>query len=555
MLENEGKSEKASDIFNLNQFRASLLSSDPTQFNTVSFDFFDTLVFRASLTHYAGWKRISYSFFFNRLVAEVVSRVVARLKGRPEVQMGDIYRFMLPIWTPDMEIVMERENLVPNPYLLQLFNALSAQGRTILVISDTHFDSNTIGEWLRGFGFNDCSVFTSQEFIKTKSTGLFAEIHAARKIAYSEWIHIGDNLRSDIQSATGLGIRALHFPQLFEQFRNLNLLSGRGLKRLSRHHETEFAVSSYLREALCSPDFETEPKSDSFLPYLGLFVGAPISRSIAEEIHAAHMQQDFDQILYSSRDGWLPYCWHRNLYPDDPILYFKTSRAMTLSEHFADYVHGITGDSRKIALFDFGWRGTTLSYLVKKFPQISWNGFFWQVRNADGLKSRSFTSHSSRPLAIWRARDFVELVFTDPSNGYADLNETLEPIERRGSSDTSNRLEILRGSMAGIQQGLSSLNLEQSTFLLELFSRYPSRELATALAEEKHEIREGINDFLVTNSWSRLFSKNRVMWPGSAYLPDSKLMIDQILFRILFHFKELLQRSVNVFNLRSRRSS
>jgi hypothetical protein len=223
---------------------------------------------------------------------------------------------------------------------------------------------------------------------------------------------------------------------------------------------------------------------------------------------------------------------------------------MISSDHFVDYVHGIVGDSRQIALFDFGWRGTTLSYLVKKFPQISWSGFFWQVRNPDGLKSRSFGARGSHPLAIWRARDFVEIVFTDPSNGYGDLNEALRPMERNSSSNASNRLEILRGSMAGIQQGLPFLNLEQSTFLLELFSRYPSRELATALAEEKHDIREGVNDFLVTNSWSRLFSKNRVMWPGSGYLRDSKLIIDQIVFRFLFHIKELLQRSINVLNLK-----
>lgn len=537
-------------MFDLNQFRESLLSSDPIQFNTVSFDFFDTLVFRASLTHYAGWKRISYSFFLNRLVAEVIARVVARLNGQPEVQMGDIYRFMLPIWTPDMEIAMEKENLVPNLYLLKLLNELLAQGRTILVISDTHFDSNTIGDWLSCFGLNDCLVFTSQEFIKTKSTGLFAEIHAKTNIHYSEWIHVGDNLRSDIQAATALGIRALHFPKLFEQFRNLNLLSGRGLKRLSRHHETEFAVSSYLRQALCSPNFEEEPKGESFLPYLGLFVGAPISRVIAEEIHSAHLQQNFDQILYSSRDGWLPYCWHRELHPNDPVFYFKTSRAMISSHHYDEYVLGVIGDSRRIAIFDFGWRGTTLNYLVKRFPEISWNGVFWQVRNLAGLNFRILNNHSSHLLTIWRARDFVELIFTDPSNGYSDLDESLEPVERKGSSATSNRLEILRGSMAGIQTELLPLDLEQATFLLELFSRYPSTELASALAEEKHDIREGVSDFLVTNTWSRLFSMNRVMWPGSAYLPDSKLIIDQIIFRILLHLKELLQRLINVSNLR-----
>lgn len=538
-----------SNIFDLKEFQDSLLSSDPAQFNTISFDFFDTLVFRKSITHYAGWRRISFGFFCNRLTAEVISRVVGRLRGRLEVKMQDIYRFMLPFWKPDIEISFEEKNLLPNPFLLNVFNALSQQGRALLVISDTHFDSKTVSRWLEKFGFNNCLVVTSQEYLKTKSTGLFIDVHQERSIAYSEWIHIGDNLRSDINSAKDLGIRAVYFPKLFEQIENLNLLSQRGIRRLRRDRTEEYAVVSYLRQALCSPNFELQNTAESFLSYLGLFVGAPISRSISEEIHQVHLDQDFDSIFYSSRDGWLPYCWHLLLYPDDPILYFKTSRAMLTSEYFSGYVLGLIGNSRKIALFDLGWRGSTLSYLVKQFPKTSWSGFFWQIRNRGGMQYRRFQTRSLSPLAIWRARDFVELIFSDSSNGYASLNQALEPLERNDSSTTTNRLQILKGSMAGIQPGLPSLNLEQSTYLLELFSKYPSKKLAAAFANERHEIRQGVNDFLVTNSWQRLFSRNRVMWPGSAYLPKSKLVIDQIFFRFLFHCKEMLQRLANVINL------
>jgi FMN phosphatase YigB (HAD superfamily) len=549
MVKRRRSFEKTRKEFDFNQFQKELLSSDPTKFTTISFDFFDTLVFRKSLSHYAGWKRISLGFYYNRLIAELVSRVVARVNGYTEVQIQDIYRYMLPLWNPAEEILLETGNLLPNPALLRLFKALHDQGRTLLVVSDTHFNSHTIADWLDQFGFGNCTVITSQEFRKTKSTGLFTEIHDAMNVSYSEWIHVGDNLQSDIKSASVLGICALHFPRLFEQFSNLNLLSSRGLKQLTKPDERAFAVSSYLRQTLCSPIFEADLKSDSLLPYLGLFLGAPISRAIAEEIHSSHRRQNFDQILYSSRDGWLSYCWHSVLHPDDPILYFKTSRSMILSEHFDDYVQGIVGDSKQIAIFDFGWRGTTLSYLVKNFPQFFWQGFFWQFRNAGGLNARSFISARSRPLAIWRARDFVELVFTDPSNGYGKLSQNLEPLEREGFSTMSKRLEILKGSMAGIQETLPSLDLEQSSFLLELFCSYPSRELATALTDEKHEIREGVHDYLVTNSWSRLFSRNRAMWPASAYLPDSKLKIDQALFRTVFQLKELLQRTVNVLNL------
>jgi hypothetical protein len=449
-----------------------------------------------------------------------------------------------------MEIASESENLVPNLFLLDVFNKLSAQGRSILVISDTHFENQVIGNWLRRFGFEDCSIFTSQEFLKTKSTGLFAEIQSLEGFPFSKWIHIGDNPRSDVHSAGELGIQAIHFPKLFDQFENLEILSKRGIKRLRRNSKRVLAIRSYLRQTLCLMEFETLESGNSYLAYLGLFVGAPVSRSIAEEMHREHLKQKFDIVLYSSRDGWLPYLWHRELFPSDPVHYFKTSRAMIASQYYSDYVLRLTGEARKIAIFDFGWRGSTLKYLVKSIPQTSWSGFFWQVRNVSGLNSRSFQDPTSHPFAIWRARDFVELIFTDPSNGYANLNPLLEPIERSAPSLPSKRLDILRGSISGIQAGLPSLTLEESAHLLELFAKYPSTKLASELAEEKHDVRDDVRDFLVTNSWSRLLSKNRVMWPGSAYLPHSTSVIDQFLFRMILHFKELFQRLVNLFNAR-----
>ena len=51
----------------------------------VSFDFFDTLVFRKSFTHYQLWKNQSNIFFLARSLAEFIARTNNRIKGIPEV--------------------------------------------------------------------------------------------------------------------------------------------------------------------------------------------------------------------------------------------------------------------------------------------------------------------------------------------------------------------------------------------------------------------------------------------------------------------------------------
>ena len=535
--------------FNIKDFREKIEAIDESSYTTITFDFFDTLVFRKSITHFSGWKRVSLGFFYNRLLAEVLARVVGRAQGRPEIRMQDIYRYMLPIWNPSLEIEMEEENLAPNPLLREIYNQLSSQGKRILVISDTHFDSATIANWLKKFGYRDSAILTSQEFLKTKSTGLYEEIHSRFQIPYSNWLHIGDNIRSDIESAERLGIRALYYPKLMDQLVSLDLLSRRGVRKLRKFGELEFAASTYLRQTICVSLPESTSQIDNSLQLLGLFVGGPVSRAISDRIHDEHLLHQFDRILFSSRDGWLPYQWHSRLYPDDPIQYFKTSRAMISSELFPNYVKATIQDSNRVALFDIGWRGSTLNFVSNHFPEIYWQGYFLQIRNRRLVGATYLTSSCAFRTTIWRARDFVELIFSDLSNGYDSLTHDLIPVERVQLPSDSKRMVILKGSIQSIELSLPVLNLEQSSFLLYLFCQFPSIKLSKALENEKHEIREGADDFLVTNSWSRLFSKNRVMWPASARLGKSEWLFDKFIFRLIVFVKELFQRLINLYNL------
>jgi FMN phosphatase YigB (HAD superfamily) len=530
------KSEK----FNKKEFLRKLESIDANSHEMVSFDFFDTLVFRNSNTHYAGWREVSFGFYFNRIIAEVLARVMAKLCGRPEVRSKDIYRFMLSRWNPQIEIEYETKNLRPNAFLRQICNELVSRGITVVVISDTHFDKITLSSWLKNFGFLITDVYTSEEFLLTKSTGLFELIRDFRELEYRKWLHVGDNPHSDVFAAKKLGIETFFYPKLVDQLQGLQLFSGRGARKLLNSSESTFGVSTHLRELMCNANPPNWKEEDLPLWHVGFLVAASVSRSICEKIHSDHLRGQFDLILYSSRDGYLPFVSHALTYPHDPIKYFLTSRQISLSEYFPRYVEQI--------IEDLGWRGSTLSSLAEDFPYVKWSGYFWILRNRT-LKRLAIIQLAQRnELRFWRSRDFLEIIFTDPSNGYGSLNSDLEPLQRTNQlGDTARRL-ILEGSKFGIQASIAPLSLSEATFLLSLFTRFPSKKLLSLLESERHQIRDSQSNYLVTNSWSRLFSKNRVMWPPSAQLQRSFFVVDFLIFKLLVLVKELIERSINSFN-------
>jgi len=534
--------------FNKDEFLRKINSIDSNSDDTVSFDFFDTLVFRNSISHYSGWREVSLGFYFNRIFAEVMARVIGRFSGRPEVNSDGIYRFILPRWRTAVEIENETKNLRPNPFLRDIFNDLIIRGVNVVVISDTHFENSDISAWLKQFGFLNSTVYTSQEFFVTKSTGLFETIHELRSLPYERWIHIGDNPRSDISAAEMLGIDALFYPKLLDQFQDLQLLSPRGKRRLSKFGAQEFTVATHLRELVCTAGLPNLNQEGLPLWYLGFLIGAPVSKSISEKIHLDCLAKQFDIILYSSRDGYLPFISHSNSYPLDPAVYFKTSRGISMNELFPMYVDQLIGNSKKIAVFDLGWRGSTLDSLVKEFPDVKWFGYFWILRNRRLKKQTVSQIAQKNQLSFWRSRDFLEVLFTDPSSGYGSLNNELEPVQRSIQVDDKTRLLMLEGSEFGVQTTTPVLSVSDATFLLSLITRFPSKELLSLFDSERHQIRGNDSNYLVTNSWSRLFSKNRVMWPPAAQLKRSYFGLDSIVFKSLVVLKESTQRILNLLN-------
>jgi FMN phosphatase YigB (HAD superfamily) len=520
----------------------------------VSFDFFDTLVYRTSRSHYQMWKNESSAYFRRRAKAELVARVSNRVKRIPEISESNIYGRMPENWGLEFEIQLELKNLLPNPVILNLLQQVISAGGTPCIISDTHYRETDIKRFLNHLGIPEVKIFTSGEYSLTKSTGLFSQVQRDLGVPYSDWIHIGDNFQSDILSSGGLGIKSFHYPSMEKQLKDSGLMSPLGYKFLKKSNRSGNEVISRIFTNLLFSANKGDSEAVRMPEVLGSILGDLVSSAIAEEIHNMHVKRKYDLILYSSRDGWLPFLAHKKISPEDPIQYFKTSRKMLEDPNYKNYVSLIIGDSKRILLYDLGWRGSTARKISTYFPDKEWDYVYWQIL---GKKTRNqFELNPGidlNRLRVWRSRDFLESVFTDPSRGYDQISADLIPIERDDQFGSEFKGPILEGAKHGIENHSSASSLQVASLVLEAFSRYPSKDLMKFAEGHSHQINEKATGQLVVATWKDLLRGSRILWPYGSRLDSGSKSIRTIFAATVF-LKELAQRSRNLIG-RSQRTT
>jgi len=523
-----------------------LSSNDFQGVKLVSFDFFDTLVYRDSVTHFQLWKNYSRKYFFTRLKSEVIARILTRVRGIPEISQQDIYSRMPTVWGLEFELLLEQKSLTINPIVEKAIRAAQAAGAKVCIISDTHFRGIDIEKLLLELKLSNIQVFTSSDHSLTKSTGLFSKIKSILDIAYEDWVHIGDNPKSDVKSPKKLGIRSIHYPNMKHQLIKSGLVSEDGYAFLRKKGKYgNAAISSMFSILLLRNDHLQNVEFQLPLIFGGV-IGNLVSKSIANQVHKMHLQNEYDRILYSSRDGWLPYQAHKLMFKDDPIVYFKTSRSMLGDQRFNNYLISVVGDSRRVLIYDIGWRGTTAKKITKAFPLIIWNFVYWQILgdkssnqyelNPGGLRNRS---------RIWRSRDFLEAVFTDESNGFDVITNDLLPRERIALENTRYKAPILAGAAQDLTHISEEVSLYESSLILEAFARFPSNELILHFDGVVHEVNTNTKSWLVTRTWRQLFGTSRILWTFGSRLCSGVFLHNQI-FSAIVLIKEASQRLHNL---------
>lgn len=275
-------------------------------YDIISFDIFDTLIFRpfmspTDLFMIAG-KRLKINNFKNiRIDAEKRAREIAFvLCGTREVTLEDIYVQVeketgIPVERGmSVELELEEKYCFANPYIKIIFDILKDQNKKIILTSDMYMNGKQLNRILDKCGYYGYDrMFISCEYGSGK--GGKGSIYKTIQNIYGSdkrICHIGDNYKNDILNARENGWDAIHFPNVNDVGRKYRA-SDTGMSELTGSIYGAL-VNVKLHNCL-------EKYSEAFeygYTYGGLYVFG-----YCNWIHEYAKKNNIDKILFLSRDG------------------------------------------------------------------------------------------------------------------------------------------------------------------------------------------------------------------------------------------------------------
>ena len=291
------------------------------QADIISFDIFDTLIFRpvsspTDLFFFMGEKLNYMDFERIRREMEGKAREKAfRLRGTYEVTLEEIYE-EVEKWTGipkeqgmQYEIEMELESSFANPYLYKVYQLLVEKIRKtekkIICVSDMYLSKEVLEQMLHNCGYNEFSnLYVSCEYNKAKGDGLLYKEVMTELGSHKRYVHLGDNINSDVIRAKENGWDAIHYPNIntlgvLQRAEDLSAVTGSLYRGI---------VNSRLYNGICKYTIDYE---------IGYIYGGLFVTAYCQFIHQYRKNNNVDKLLFLSRDGDIIKKVYEYMYPEE----------------------------------------------------------------------------------------------------------------------------------------------------------------------------------------------------------------------------------------------
>lgn len=311
------------------------LASQLMAYDVISFDMFDTLVFRPfsnprDLFFVVGEKLDVLDYRKIRIEAENEARDLKQAKyGTREVDLQDIYKIVERKTGIDaqnaicIEKGVEQDLCFANPYMQKVFNILIEQGKEIYITSDMYMHEDELTAILNNCGYMGVKqIIVSCEHGTSKRTGGLYEV-LKKKVGNKKIVHIGDNYETDIQSAKKSGIDTRYY-------KNVNEI-GKEHRALGMSDLIGSAYSGIVNAYLYSGVNNLSPYFKYGYVYGGLYI-----LGFCNWIHQQKELYGLDKIVFLSRDGEIYRKIYKRLFPKDEICYLYWSRIANVFSTISD---------------------------------------------------------------------------------------------------------------------------------------------------------------------------------------------------------------------------
>lgn len=297
------------------------------QYDVISFDIFDTLIFRpfsepTDLFFFLGERTGILDFKRLRMQAEAEARVQKYKEEKHyEIKLSDIWsRLENEIGVTkeqgmQMEQALEMEFCYANPFMQQVFTQLREHGKRIVITSDMYLSKAFLSELLQKNGYGGYEeLYVSCEYEKSKAEGSLYEVVKGAYPDTDSMIHVGDNPVSDVKNAKKHGFEVFYYPNV-----NRNAL-------LYRAYDMSAVVGGAYRGIVNNKLYNGTEQLSMEYEY-GYIYGGLFVLGYCNFIHTYARVHGIDKLLFLSRDGDILRQAYAVLFPEEKTEYVYWSRA------------------------------------------------------------------------------------------------------------------------------------------------------------------------------------------------------------------------------------
>ncbi|MBP1566288.1 MAG: glycosyltransferase [Oscillospiraceae bacterium] len=288
------------------------------QYDVISFDMFDTLVFRpfsepTALFYIVGEKLKYPDFKTIRTVAEQSVRKICK----SEINIKHIYDYLEKKAGIDSDDAInaeksaEYELCIANPFMKEIWDKLRDKKK--IIVSDMYLPAEFLGKILEKNGFTGYEkIYVSCDYDSGKCDGKLYET-VKKDFLDQKIIHIGDNYHSDIRNAGKHGFSTI-------QYKNVNEL-GESYRPKDMSPIICSAYSGIVNKKMYS-GYEINNSAYNF----GYKYGGILQLGFCNFIRDHALKHKADKILFLSRDGYMTKKIFDSLYSDMKTEYVYWSR-------------------------------------------------------------------------------------------------------------------------------------------------------------------------------------------------------------------------------------
>ena len=317
------------------RWKVERLANQLSQYDVVSFDIFDTLVFRPFSKPIDAFYLLEaesglLDFAVNRRIAEGRARDKTK-KSNMEIDIFEIYEELTNFYDIDphemalKEIEMETQICYANPYMHEVYEKLHEMGVAMIATSDMYIPEQYIRKILDKCGYQAISqIHMSCEYGLFKADGKLQQAVQRQLGQDKKVIHVDDTQRC-IDGCKMAGWKTVYYKQcnhVGEPYRC-------GDMNMPASHMYRGIVNNYLH---CGAYHQTQLQEFGFT-YAGI-----VACGYCEWITRFCRDKACDKILFLARDTDIFYKVYKKYYDEIPSEYVASSRSALQELVFEKYI-------------------------------------------------------------------------------------------------------------------------------------------------------------------------------------------------------------------------